>query len=117
MYVQKDTYTYKHHTDMSVLNTYMSVFNTDMSECACICLNVYVCDSPRNSIVFVLNLYGVCILGLDTSSYIHVCICMYPVCIFHVFCMYPVCIILYLACIFLLRAVFFSLTRSQISEC
>jgi hypothetical protein len=117
MYVQKDTYKYKHHTDMFVFDTYMSVCNTDNTECACICLNVYVCDSPRNSIVFVLNLYDVCILGLDTSSYIHVCICMYLVCIFHVFCMYPVCIILYLACIFLLRAVFFSLIRSQISEC
>ena len=89
MYVQKDTYKYKHHTDMFVFDTYMSVCNTDNTECACICLNVYVCDSPRNSIVFVLNLYDVCILGLDTSLYIHVCICMYLV-----------CIILYLACIF-----------------
>ena len=57
MYVQKNTYKYKHHTDMFVFDTYMSVCNTDNTECACICLNVYVCDSPRNSIVFVLNLY------------------------------------------------------------
>ncbi len=97
MYVQKDTYTYIHHTDMSVLDTYMSVSNTDKTECACICLNVYVCDSPRNSIVFVLSLYDVCILRKDTSLYIHVCI-------LHVSCLYFACILsiscLYLACIF-----------------
>ncbi len=57
MYEQKDNYTYIHHTDMSVLDTYMSVSNTDKSECACICLNVLVCDSPMNSMMFVLCLY------------------------------------------------------------
>jgi hypothetical protein len=111
MYVQKDTYTYIHHTDMSVLDTYMSVFNTDKTECACICLNVYVCDFHRDSIVFLLSLYDVCFFGIDTSKYIHACI-------LNVSCLYLACILsisgLYLACIFLLRAVFFSL---QICEC
>ncbi len=67
MYVQKDTCTYIHHTDMFVLDRYMSVSHTDKTECACICLNVYVCDFHRNSIVFVLSLYSVCILGIDTA--------------------------------------------------
>ena len=87
MYVQKDTYKYKHHTDMFVLDTYMSVSNTDNTECACICLDVYVCDFDRNSIVFVSSLYDDCILGIDTSTHIHVCICMYDVCILSVLCL------------------------------
>ena len=61
MYEQKDTYIYIHHTDMSVLDTYMSVFFTDKSECACICVNVFVSDSEMTSILFVLSLYHVCI--------------------------------------------------------
>ncbi len=76
MYVQKDTYTYWHHTDMFVLDRYMSVSNTDKTECACICLNVHVCDFYRNSIVFVLSLYDICILLVS---------CLYfsaPYCIF-----------------------------------
>jgi hypothetical protein len=44
----------------------MSVLDTDKSECACICLNVYVSDYPMNSIMFVLSLYDVCISGTDT---------------------------------------------------
>ncbi len=66
MYEQKDTYIYRHHTDMSVLDTDMSVLHTDKSECACICLNVYVSDSLIDSIVFVLSLYDVCISGTET---------------------------------------------------
>ncbi len=65
MYEQKDTYTYRHHTDMSVSDTYMSVLHTDKSVCAYICLNVYVSDSPMDSIVFVLSLYDVCISGTE----------------------------------------------------
>ena len=65
---------------MSVLDTYMSVLHTDKSECACICLNVYVFDSPINSIVLVLSLYDVCISGTDT-------------CILSVSCLYLVSII------------------------
>jgi hypothetical protein len=61
MYEQKDTYTYRHHTDMSVLDTYMSVLHTNKSECVCICLNVYVSESHMNIILFVLSLYDVCI--------------------------------------------------------
>jgi hypothetical protein len=71
MYVQKNTYTYIHHTDTSVLDTYMSVSNTDKTEYACICLNVYVWGFHWNSIVFVLSLYVVCIFVIDTSTYIH----------------------------------------------
>ena len=96
MYVQKDTYTYKHHTDMSVLNTYMSVFNTDMSECACICLNVYVFYFHWDSIVFLLSLYVVCFFAIDTSTYIHVWICMYDVCIVSVFCLNSASILSYI---------------------
>ena len=87
MYVQKNTYTYIHHTDMSVFDTYMSVSNTDKTECACICMNVYVCGFHRNSIAFLLSLYDVCIFGIDTSTYIHVWICMYDVCILSLFCL------------------------------
>ena len=96
MYVQKDTYTYIHHTDMSVLNTYMSVFNTDMSECACICLNVYVFYFLWDSIVFLLSLYVVCFFAIDTSTYIHVWICMYDVCIVPVFCLNSASILSYI---------------------
>jgi cysteine sulfinate desulfinase/cysteine desulfurase-like protein len=66
MYEQKDTYTYRHHTDMSVSDTYMSVLHKDKSECVYICLNVYVSDSHMDSIVFVLSLYDVCISGTET---------------------------------------------------
>jgi hypothetical protein len=66
MYEQKDTYTYRHQTYMSVLDTYISVLHTDKSECAYICLNVYVSDSTMDCIVFVLSLYDVCISGTDT---------------------------------------------------
>ena len=81
MYEQKDTYIYRHHTDMSVLDTYMSVLHTDKSECAYICLNVYVSDSLMDSILFVLSLYDVCISGTET-------------CISSVSCLYLVSIIL-----------------------
>jgi hypothetical protein len=62
----------------------MSVLHIDKSECACICLNVYVSDSPMTSIVFVLSLYDVCISGKDTC--ILSILCLYLVSIIPEFC-------------------------------
>ena len=92
LYVCAKRYIHIHTSYIHVCIRYIHVCITYIHACMCpICLNVYVCDSPRNSIVCIEPVW--CLYFWKWYKLIHTCLylhvwCLYLVSIMSEFCIY-----------------------------